>query len=202
MLVDRKGPSAITLADLESALKAGRLAAYAEARGGWPVPLAGATYWAGLALLGGRIDEANWSFIAAIMSGAIFPLAIFYAAIFRNPFMKVKVPDQGVVFMAMGAMLLFWPVAIAAMWNFNALTPLILAIGMSGHWPVFGWSYGRPGPFLFHVIVRAIAAFAIWHFLPEGRFTLLPAAIAGIYLVTVMLLFIDSGQVARRLTQK
>ena len=189
----------MTLAEIESGLKAARLSAYAEARGGWPVPLAGATYWAMLAVLGGRIDEANWSLIAAVMSGVIFPLAIGYAAIVRNPFMKVKVPDQGAVFMAMGAMLLFWPMAVAAMWNFNALTPLILAIGMSGHWPVFGWTYGRPVPFLAHAIVRAIVCFGIWQYMPDERFTLLPAAVAGIYLVTIVILFIDSGVVARRL---
>ncbi len=192
----------MTLAELQSALKTSRLAAYAEARGGWPVPLAGATYWAVLAALGGHIDEASWSLLAAIASGLIFPVAVAYGAILRNPFMKVKIPDQGVVFMAMGGMLLFWPMAVAAMWNFNALTPLILAIGMSGHWPVFGWSYGRPLPFLFHVIVRAVVSFGIWQYMPEGRFTVLPAAVAGIYLVTVILLFLDSGRVARRLTQK
>ncbi len=192
----------MTIAELNAALKAGRLAAYAEARGGWPVPLAGAAYWGVLAWLGQSMDPANWSLLAAVMSGAIFPVAVALAAIFRNPFMKVKLPDQGVVFMAMGAMLLFWPTAIAAMWNFNALTPLILAIGMSGHWTVFGWSYGRPVPFLFHVIVRAVVAFGIWQFMPDGRFTVLPAAVAGIYLGTVALLFIDSGLVARRLTQK
>jgi len=189
----------MTLTDIEAGLKAARLSAYAEARGGWPVPLAGATYWAALAVLGGRMDEANWSLLAAVMSGVIFPLAIGYAAIVRNPFLKVKVPDQGVVFMAMGAMLLFWPMAVAAMWNFNALTPLILAIGMSGHWPVFGWSYGRPVPFLAHAIVRAAVCFGIWQYMPDERFTLLPAAVAVIYVVTVVILFIDSGVVARRL---
>lgn len=145
------------------------------------------------------MDEANWSLLAAVMSGAIFPLAVAYAALARNSFMKAKVPDQGVVFMAMGGMLLFWPTAIAAMWNFNELTPLILAIGMSGHWPVFGWSYGRPAPFIAHVIVRAAVSFAIWQYMPDARFTVLPAAVAVIYIVTTMVLFIDSGAVARRM---
>ena len=187
------------LTELETQLRHARLAAYAEARAGWPVPLAGATYWAGLAWLGTVTDEANWSLIAAIFSGAIFPIAVAFGALFRNPFMKVKVPDQGVVFMAMGAMLLFWPMAVAAMWNYNALTPLILAIGMSGHWPVFGWSYGRPAPFLGHALVRAIVAFGIWQYMPDGRFTVLPAAVAVIYLVTVLVLYLDSGRVAARL---
>jgi hypothetical protein len=187
---------------LNTELKAARLASYAEARGGWPVPLAGTTYWAGLAVLGERMSPENWSLLAAVMSGAIFPIALAYAAIFRNRFMKAGGPDQGVVFMAMGAMLLFWPTAVAAMWNYNEITPLILAIGMSTHWPVFGWSYGRPAPFIFHVVVRATASFAIWQYLPDTRFTLLPAAVAAVYLVSVVMLFVDSGTVARRLKRE
>lgn len=189
----------MTLAELNASLKTARLQAYAEARGGWPVPLAGALYWAVLAWLGTRMAPEDWSVTAAIFSGAIFPVAVALAALFRNPFMKVKVPDQGVVFMAMGAMLLFWPGAIAAMWTSNALAPLLIAIGMSGHWPVFGWSYGRPAPFIAHAVIRAVAVFAIWLLLPEDRFTLLPAAVAGVYLVTVLALYVDSGQVARKL---
>ncbi len=189
----------MTITEIEAGLKAARLSAYAETRGGWPVPLAGAMYWGLLAVLGSRVSEANWTFIAEIMSGAIFPVAVGLAAIFRNPFMKVKVPDQGVVFMAMIGMLLFWPMAVGAMWNYNTLTPLIIAIGMSGHWPVFGWTYGRPAPFIAHAIVRAVVCFGIWQYMPDERFTLLPAAVAGIYLVTIVILFIDSGVVARRL---
>ena len=48
-------------------------------------------------------------------------------------------------------------------------------------------------------MIRAVAAFAIWQLLPEDCFTRLPAAVAGIYLVTVISLFIDSGPVARKL---
>jgi hypothetical protein len=189
----------MTLTEIEAGLKAARQSAYAETRGGWPVPLAGAMYWGLLAVLGSRVSEANWTFIAEIMSGAIFPVAVGMAAIFRNPFMKVKVPDQGVVFMAMIGMLLFWPMAVGAMWNYNTLTPLIIAIGMSGHWPVFGWTYGRPVPFIAHAVVRAVVCFYIWQYIPDGRFTLLPAAVVAIYLVTIVILFIDSGVVARRL---
>ena len=189
----------MTLIELNTSLKTARLQAYAEARGGWPVPLAGALYWAALSWLGTRLDPEDWSVTAAIFSGAIFPVAVALAALFRNPFMKVKVPDQGVVFMAMGAMLLFWPGAIAAMWTYNALAPLLIAIGMCGHWPVFGWSYGRPAPFITHAVVRVVAAFAMWLLLPEDRFTLLPAMVAALYLVTVFALFIDSGQIARKL---
>lgn len=191
----------MTLAELNAALKAARLGAYAQSRGGWPVPIAGAIYWAVLAWLGTWVAPEDWSLLAAVLSGAIFPVAVALAAVFRNPFMKVKLPDQGVVFMAMGAMLLFWPGAIAAMSLQNALVPLLIAIGMSAHWPVFGWSYGRPAPFIAHAAVRAVAACAIWVLLPGDRFTVLPAAIAAIYLVTVVILYVDSGLVARRRAQ-
>ena len=57
--------------------------------------------------------------------------------------------------------------------------PLIVAIGMSQHWPIIGWSYGKPGLYGAHAVVRAIGAFVIWNWLPDGRFTLLPFWVAG-----------------------
>jgi hypothetical protein len=86
--------TAVTLEALNAHLKSARLAAYAEARGGWPVPLAGALYRAVLAWLGTRMALEDWSVKAAILSGAIFPVAVGLAARVRNPFMKVQVPDQ------------------------------------------------------------------------------------------------------------
>lgn len=86
--------TAVTLEALNAHRKSARLAAYAQARGGWPVPLAGALYWAVLAWLGTRMALEDWSVKAAIFSGAIFPVAVGLAARVRNPFMKVQVPDQ------------------------------------------------------------------------------------------------------------
>ena len=91
----------MTVAELDAELKSARLSGYGAARARWPVPLAG------------------WSFLAAVMSGMIFLVALGYAALVRIPFMQVRLPDQGAVFMAMGAMLLFWPVMVAAMWSYG-----------------------------------------------------------------------------------
>ena len=66
--------------------------------------------------------------------------------------------------------------AFAAYWNAPALAPLILAIGMSAHGPVVGWSYGRPALFSADAIVRTLAVFAIWVVFPAARKTWLPAA--------------------------
>jgi len=89
-------------------------------------------------------------------------------------------------------MLLFWPVAIAAFWNYPALVPLILAIGMSQHWPIVGWSYGKTVLYSAHAIVRALLGFAIWNWLPSGRTTILPLSVALIYVSTVFAICWDT----------
>lgn len=185
--------------DLKAYILKERLACYVRLRGGFPVPLAGATYWAAMGSLGGLVGPQKWVFWAFIASGAIFPLAILYAAIFRNNFLKDKNAVGGVLLPAFGSMLLFWPMAIAAWWTDAQLVPLVLAIGMSLHWPVVGWTYGRTALFATHAVVRAIVVFLLWWLMPEGRFTMIPFAVAGVYLATVVAILIDSGAQTRRL---
>ena len=182
-------------AQLRAALLADRLGAYKRLRGGFPIPLAGAVYWGVLAWLGTILTVHSWCMIAFIGSGTIFPMALLFAAIFRNGFMKDKTAAGDVLLPAFISMLLFWPMIIAAFSIAPQLVPLILAIGMSLHWPVIGWSYGRTGLYSAHSIVRAIVCLLIWLYYPEARFTVLPLAVAGVYLVTVLAILIDSGRV-------
>ncbi|MEZ0244027.1 MAG: hypothetical protein ACAH11_11675 [Sphingomonas sp.] len=181
--------------NLKAALLADRLAAYKRLRGGFPIPLAGVVYWGVLGWLGTFLPVHSWCMIAFIGSGAIFPMALVFAAIFRNPFMKDKTASGDVLLPAFISMLLFWPMIVAALVIAPQLVPLILAIGMSLHWPVIGLSYGRTGLYSAHAIVRAVACLLIWMYLPEARFTLLPLAVAGVYLVTVLAIVIDSARI-------
>lgn len=181
--------------ELEAALLADRRAAYKRLRGGFPIPLAGAIYWGVLGALGYRLGIGSWSMAAFLGSGAIFPVAVLLAKLFRNPFLKDRTAAGDVLVPAFIAMLLFWPMIVAAVQVAPELVPLILAIGMSLHWPVIGWSYGRTALFSTHAIVRALVALGIWLYLPGERLTLLPLAVAGIYLATVIALLIDSALV-------
>lgn len=183
------------IAELKAAVLADRLAAYKRLRGGFPIPLAGTVYWGVLAWLGTWADLQSWCMAAFIGSGAIFPMALLFAAIFRNPFMKDRTATGDVLVPAFISMLLFWPMIVGAVKVAPELVPLILAIGMSLHWPVIGWSYGRTGLFSAHAIVRAIACILIWLWFPEERLTWLPLAVAGVYLVTVFAILIDSARV-------
>ncbi|MGB9108934.1 MAG: hypothetical protein WCC39_09625 [Telluria sp.] len=180
-------------------LKEERLASYYRLRGGFPVPLAGAVWWAALAYAGyAGLKPQSWMFAAAVSSGLIFPLALFFAKVFRCDFMKDRTAATSVLAPTFISMSLFWPIAISAWWSFPPLFPLVLAIGMSLHWPVIGWTYGRAGLFSGHAIVRAVVCFYIWNWMPKAQLTLLPASVAAIYLVTVIIILIDSARIPKR----
>lgn len=186
---------------LAESLNNDRLAVYARLRGGFPFPLAGTVYWAGLAAAGLFLPLNTWIIVAFFASGSIFPLALLFGAIFKNPFMKDRSAAGGVLGPALIGMLLFWPMAIAAYQHFPDLAPLILAIGMSIHWPVIGWSYGRVGIYSMHAVIRAALAFWLWTHYPDERTTLLPLSVAAVYLLTVAVIFVDSGRAAARVAK-
>jgi hypothetical protein len=184
--------------DLESALLRERLAAFVRLKGGYPIPLAGAAYWLGLAALGYFMTGKAWVIWAFIGSGAIFPLALLFARIARVNFMQDKTAVGSVFFPAFVSMFLFWPMAIAAFWTEVDLAPLILAIGMSIHWPVIGWSYGRTAIYTGHALARAIAVFAVWIAWPQDRYTMIPLVVAAAYLITVAIILVDAARLSKR----
>ena len=186
----------MTMEELRAAVRRDQLASFVRLKGGFPVPLAGAVYWAALGVAGYHLGVDDWILAAFIFSGAIFPLAVLLARLFRCDFMKDKTATGDVFVPAMTAMLLFWPIAFVAYGNAPQIVPLILAIGMSQHWPVIGWSYGKPALYSAHAIIRALGALAIWGWLPDGRFTLIPFWVAAAYLGTVAALIIAAKREA------
>jgi hypothetical protein len=172
--------------ELKQRLHADRLASFVRLKGGYPVPLAGVAYWTALGLAGYYLQPNDWILAAFFGSGMIFPVALLLAKLLRNEFMKDRTASGDVLLPAFVSMLIFWPIAFAAYGTAPQLVPLVLAIGMSHHWPVIGWSYGKTGLYSAHAIVRAIGALLIWAWLPEGRFTLLPFFVAAVYVGTVI----------------
>ena len=188
----------IAMEELKQRLLADRLASFVRLKGGYPVPLAGAVYWAALGVAGYQLNLHNWILAAFFFSGAIFPLALLLAKIVGNPFMKDQTASGDVLLPTFVSMLLFWPIAFAAFGTAPQLVPLILAIGMSQHWPVIGWSYGKTGLYTAHSLVRAVGSLAIWALLPEGRLTLLPFFVCAVYLATVAAILMAARREAAR----
>lgn len=180
--------------DLKTALRQDRLDCYIRLRGGFPLPLAGAVYWLVLGVAGYYLPLAHWLQLAFFGTGAIFPIGLLFAKIFRNNFMKDKHAAGDVILPALIGMLLFWPMLIAAVKTEPQLAIIILAIGMSIHWPVIGWSYGRTALYSAHAVIRAMVVLGIWMYLPDARLTLLPFSIAVIYLATVLIVLLDTSK--------
>ena len=178
--------------DLKAEMLRRRRANYVRLNGGFPIPLAGAVYWLALGIAGYVLDLSSWSQLAFFATGAIFPLALLLAKLFKNNFMKDKGIVDSVLIPTFIGMLLFWPIMIAAVKTEPQLIPLILAIGMSIHWPVIGWSYGRAAMFSAHSILRAIIVLYLWFAFPEARLTWLPFSVGIIYFLTVLAILIDT----------
>lgn len=180
--------------ELKQSLFEDRQSAFFRLRGGYPIPLAGATWWAFLGTMGYYLHSKSlWIFVAFVTSGLIFPLALLFARLCRVDFMHDKTAAMDVLFPAFASMLLFWPIAISAYWMYPEFVPLILAIGMSIHWPVIGWMYGRTIIYTTHSVVRAVACFILWNWWPSSRFTVLPYTVSAIYLLTVCTILVTSS---------
>lgn len=171
-------------------LNAVRRDLYARAGGGAALPLAGMIYWGALALLAGRVPTETWVMAAYFGSGAIFPLGIALQKPTGSDVLA-KSELSGATFAGLIAMMLVWPITIAGSQGDPSFVPLSLAIGMSLHWPIVGWMYGRTVLYTSHALIRAAAVTGIWFALPDHRFDLIPAAVVGAYAISFLWILID-----------
>lgn len=186
---------------LKQHLKDHRVAQYIRLNGGIPIPIAGAIYWLVLAYIGTQTDLRNWVALALPLSGAIFPLALLFAALMRNNFMKDKSVIGDVLLPTFIGMLLFWPMLIIAIKSAAPETVIpILAIGMSIHWPVIGWSYGRTSLFSAHAILRALLVLFFWFTAPDHILIYIPIAVASVYIFTIIAIYLDVNHLKSKLT--
>jgi hypothetical protein len=177
--------------ELADALLESRRAAFLRLKGGFPIPLAGALYWAVLAYLGTRLELADWAMAAFIGTGLIFPVAVLFSRMFGVPFLKDKAATTSALLPAFIGMLLFWSYIPVAAEAAPEMIVLFLAVGLSVHWPVIGWTYARTALFSAHAIIRALIAVWLWFHYPDERLVLIPVAVCAIYLLTVLAIHID-----------
>ncbi|MCQ8184153.1 DUF7010 family protein [Parvularcula maris] len=184
--------------ELRLALKESRIATYYRLRGGFPIPLAGAVYWLALAYLGTIWQLGSWAMAAFYGSGLIFPMAVLFSKLFGVEFLKDKAAVGSALLPAFISMLLFWSFIPAAVSAAPEMIVLILAVGMSGHWPVIGWTYGRTALYSAHAVARAVLCGWLWHAFPDDRLVVIPLTVAAIYLATVLGILLDLFVLNRR----
>lgn len=170
---------------------------YLDAGGGISLPVAGAIYWIALAVLSRYLPPADWALTAAAMSGMIFPLGLLLQKPLASPFMKSKSPIAGVGLLSVMSINMLWPVHFIILGISPDAAPLSLAIGMTLHWPVIGWTYGSR-VCLIHAIVRVAAVTVLWYAFPEGRFDVLPLTVAALYLLAAGGMRWELGRLRRK----
>jgi len=182
------------------ALLAERRRYFVAARGGISLPVAGAVYWIVLGMLGDRLPLADWALFAAAGSGMIFPLGLLLQKPLRANFMKAKSPVGGAAIWAVMGINFLWPMHFAVIGLQPELTVLTLAIGMTIHWVVIGWSYASKVCFA-HAFARMIVVTLMFYAMPDGRLTVLPFAIAILYLLAAAGMAFEVSVVRRKLAQ-
>lgn len=168
-------------ADFKTELKTEQSRYFLAAGGGISLPIAGALYWIAMAVLSHWIQGEQWALAAAAMSGLIFPVGLLLQKPLRSPFMKSKSPLSGAAMLSIAAINALWPVHFIIISIAPEAAVLSLAIGMSLHWPIIGWTYGSRVSIV-HGFARVAVATVLWFALPEGRYDILPLAIAALYL--------------------
>lgn len=186
--------------DLRDELLDVRRGAYARLRGGYPIILAGTVFWLALAVMSQFMQPVALLQAAFGLSGMIFPVALVFAWLARIPFMKDRTVLSPLLVPTFIAMLLFWPMLFIATAEAGAgVIMSILAIGLSLHWPVIGWTYGRTALFCAHAIIRAGLVFWIYYAFPGQQMLYIPLAVAACYAVTALIVYVDASRLARRL---
>ena len=185
-------------------LTAGAIAAeqrrlFLAARSGISAPAAGASYWLALGVAGLYLPPKTWCLLAFVTSGAIFPLAIALQKPLRAN-MFVKSPLDSMTFPTLLPVMLCFGFTIPAFHIEPQLVPLGLSIGMTMHWPMIGWMYGRTAPFSAHAIVRVLSAVVLWYAFPDYRFSLVPLSTGVVYAATFFYLIYDVNRESRRET--
>jgi hypothetical protein len=168
----------------------------AAARGGLAMPVAGAIYWIVLGVLGYQLEAAQWAFWAAFLSGSIFPMALLLQGPLKSPFMKLKSPIGGVAMAAIIGINFLWPLHGAVMAVAPGAVVLSLALAMTAHWPAIGWSYASKVCWA-HAFARLITVSVLFFAFPEARLTLLPFAVAALYLAAAIGLAFESAWAKR-----
>ncbi len=157
-----------------------------QTNGGITLPAAGFIYWLMLGAAGFFLKPNAWTLLSFFTSGLIFPLGLLLSKVFKSDLLA-KNALSSLAMPAMTAMFLSWPMIIVGYTTDVSTVPLMLAIGMSLHWPVIGWMYGSKAC-LIHAISRVALVTILWFALPDYRFTVLPIVVSLIYFITIFAL--------------
>jgi hypothetical protein len=149
---------------------------------------AGFVYWCFAAITGTVLPVESAKIYWMIGGFTIFPMTIILSRFWgADPFTRGNTLGDLIRLTHGSLMGLLLPLVIICFLYLPQALPLAAAICFGASFPVFFWAFGDH-IFLSHIIIGVAGAAVLWVALPSGRFSLLPAFVAVMYLVTAILL--------------
>lgn len=154
------------------------------------MPITGTIVWAGIGIAGVTLPLHQAVLAIYIGTGMIFYLALLVAKVIGEDILgrqrKGNFFDR-VFLCGMAQALLVFGVAIPFGMTDHTAVPLAVGVLTGLMWLPFSVLVGHWVGY-FHAIARTVLLVAAWHLFPDHRFTLLPAIIVAVYLVSIFVL--------------
>ena len=154
------------------------------------MPIAGAIGWSAVGILGAVLPRQWMPLALFVCVGMIFWLGVLVGQALGEPIMK-RGREQGELdrlFLLCVLMAnLVWAIAIPFFLVEPTSLPLSVGVLAGLMWLPFSWMI-RHWVGIFHGVARTVLVLIAWHVFPEHRFTVVPAVIVAIYLVSIFVL--------------
>ncbi|AVP96655.1 hypothetical protein C7S18_05300 [Ahniella affigens] len=167
----------------------------------YAMPLAGTLAWGLIGLLSPLFGMFGKVYLVFILTGSIFGLGILIAKITGEDLLGKHRPKNvfdGLFMASVGSAWLVFAIAVPFFRQDPTSLPLSIGILAGLMWLPFSWIIQHWVGY-FHGIVRTLLLVVAWYLWPEHRFTVLPAIIVCIYLVTLIALARRQRQMKRAL---
>ncbi|HEY7473777.1 MAG TPA: hypothetical protein VH679_02105 [Vicinamibacterales bacterium] len=160
------------------------------------MPIAGTIAWTVAGVLGAFLREGPASIALFICTGTIFPLGVLIGRFTGEDLLGGFTTELDRLFgLSILMANLVWAIAIPFWLIEPSSLPLSVGVLAGLMWVPLSWMI-QHWVGLFHAIARTILIVAAWVLFPERRFTLIPAVIVVVYLVSIVALVNRRRQMA------
>jgi hypothetical protein len=158
-------------------------------RRGLAMPLAGLIMWTLIGIAGAALPPtpAVWSLF--IGAGVIAYVGVILSRFTGEDFLDKKKPTNAfdsLFFHCVAMALLVYAIAIPFFRVDYTSLPLSVGILAGLMWIPFSWII-QHWVGIFHTVTRTILVTAAWYLAPHHRFVVIPAVIAGVYILTIVI---------------
>lgn len=154
------------------------------------MPIAGAVAWTAAGVLGAILPDADSASIALFLCmPAVFPLALLVSRFTGEDVFGAKEQNELDQLFGLGILMsiLVWGIAIPFWMIEPSSLPLSAGILAGLMWVPLSWLL-QHWVGLFHAVARTVVVVLAWFVFPDHRFSVIPALIVIVYLISIVAL--------------